>query len=448
MKKQNICAWLLLAIMLLGVLPVSAAQSFMPDKPVTARAYYLYNVDTGEAVAELNSAAPMYPASLTKIMTCILALESGQDLDSTEITYPQYVQDYLYTYQLENGRISLAGLMAGEILSLRDLLHAIMLPSANEAAMIIADHIGGSQEGFAELMNNRARELGAANTHFVNANGLFNENHVTTAEDMAIISRHAISLDGFIEIVKEYSYDTGPTNKNDNLHWESTNEMGLAESSYYYPSLTGIKTGWTPEAGRCFVSTATRDGFTYLLVVMGSEDTDADGNVMQTNMAFEDTKTLYDWVFSSFRVKTLVENGKIVAEIPLRLAMDKDFIKLMTNERFTALMHHTVDSSSVTIIPEIPESIDAPVRKGDEIGEARLILSGEEIGRVGLLAAESVEASPALIVLEQVKGIVATFWFKFAVIFIVLAVFAYIILMLARNRRRARMGNYKPRRRI
>jgi D-alanyl-D-alanine carboxypeptidase len=383
-------------------------------------------------------------------MTCILALENTEDLDSTEVAYPQYVQDYLYNYQLENGAISLGGLMAGETLTMRDLLHAIMLPSANEAAMIIADHIGGSQEGFVAMMNKRAKELGAANTNFANANGLFDENHVTTAEDLAKMAMHALTLEGFRDIVKETSYETGPTNMHDNLYWETTNEMGVPESSYYMPSVTGVKTGYLPEAGRCFVSTATRDGFTYLLVVMGCDYQDAEGNPLPANMAFQDTKTLYDWVFESFKVKTLVENGKIVAEIPLKLALDKDFVKLMTSERFTALMHHTVDSSSVTIVPQnMPESLDAPVRKGDKIGEAALILSGEEIGRVGLLAAESVEASQALIMWEKVRAIISTFWFKFAVVFTVLSIFAYIILMLLRTRRRRRTGSgYKPRRRI
>ena len=448
MKYRITSAILIIFVLLYNGTSVFAAQ-FRPEAPVSARAYYLYNLDTGEAKAELNSAEPMYPASLTKIMTCILALENTEDLE-TEVTYPQSVQDYLYNYQMENGAISLGGLMAGETLTMRDLLYAIMLPSANEAAMIIAAHVGGSQEGFVEMMNNRAKELGAVNTNFANANGLFDENHVTTAEDIAIMAMHALTLDGFADIIKETSYETGPTNKHENLYWETTNDMGVPESSYYMPSLTGIKTGFLPQAGRNFVSTATRDGFTYLLVVMGCDYQDAEGSLLPQNMAFQDTKTLYDWVFESFKVKTLVENGKIVGEIPLKLALDKDFVKYMTSERFTALMHHTVDSSSVTIVPRnLPESLDAPVKKGDVLGEAALVLAGEEIGRVGLLAAETVEASQSLIMWEQARGIISTFWFKFAVVFTVLSIFAYIVLMVARNRRRRRSGaGYKPRRRI
>lgn len=424
-----------------------AAQIYYPETPVSAKAYYLYSLDTGEMISQRNADQPVYPASTTKIMTCILALEQTADLDAATVIYPQYIQNYLYTYQQRVGAISLSGLIAGETLSMRQLLYALMLPSGNEAAMIIADHIAGSQEDFLVMMNARAKELGALNTNFANANGLHDENHVTTAMDMAKIAEHAITLPGFMDIVNKPAHDSGPTSKHDNLHWESTNYMIMPENQYYYPGLSGIKTGTLPEAGRCFVSTATRDGFKYLLVVMGSDYYDENGKQLPGNMAFNDTKILYDWVFDSYRVKTLVEKGKYVAEIPLKLSMDKDYITLMTSDRFTALMYYMVEASNVMIVPEIPDYIDAPVKEYDKIGEARLMLSGEEIGRVDLLAAESVEASQPLVILEKVKRVLASFWFKFGVIYAFLLIIAYIITMISRNRRR-RASAYRPRRRI
>lgn len=425
-----------------------AAADYAPNEAVTANAYYLYNVDTGKVISQKNADMPMYPASLTKIMTCILALENVEDIDREPVVYPKYVEEYLYLYQREHGAISLGGLSAGEELSMAKLLHALMLPSANEAAMIIADHIAGSQEAFADMMNQRARELGATNTNFVNANGLFDENHVTTASDMAKIALYATGLPRFMEIVSEYTYNSGATNLHENLRWESTNKMIVPESEYYYPGLKGVKTGTLPEAGRCFASTATRDGFTYLLIVMGSDYLDENGKVLPRNKAFDDTAVLYDWAFESWRVKTLVEKGKYVDEIPLRLSMDRDFIKLMTSDRFTSLVNvDEVDASSVIIVSEIPEYIDAPVKKYDKIGEASLMLSGEEIGRVDLLAAETAEASTLLVTLEKVKSIMRSFWFKFAVVFVFLLIIAYIIMMIGRNRRR-RAQSYRPRRRM
>lgn len=447
MKKKAFLIFLIMLTILSATFTGTAAPLYMPEAPFTAKAVYLYNIDTGAVISEQNSTQPMYPASLTKIMTCILALENTGDLDFETVTFPQYVQDYLYTYQLQNGGVSLGGLSANEEISMRKLLYALMLPSANEAAMMIANHLAGSQEAFAEMMNRRAKELGATNTHFVNANGLFDENHTTTAEDMAKIALHAMSLPGFMDITSTISFDSGETNKHDNLHWESTNLMMMPENSYYYPGLRGIKTGSLPESGRCFISTATKNGFTYLLVIMGSDYYDAEGNVLPGNKAFDDTRVFYDWVFASYKVKTLVEKGKIVAEIPLRLSMDKDFVKLMTDDRFTKLMNTNIEASSVVIVPEVPDSLDAPVKKGDVVGEAKLMLSGEEVGRVKLLASESVEASQLLILWEKVKEIMRSFWFKFAVVFIVSLIISYIIMMILRNRRRRRSG-YKGRRRL
>lgn len=425
------------------------ARADTPPFEVGAKAAYLYNLDTDTLIYAKNEDEPMYPASVTKIMTCILALENTPDLDGTMATFPTYVQDYLYNYQRQNGVISLGGLLAGEELSMRQLLYALMLPSANEAAMVIADHLGGSQEGFVEMMNKRAKELGAKNTHFANANGLFDENHVTTAYDLAQMTKHAMELPGFMDIVSSSTYDSGPTNKHDNLTWNSTNQMMIQGNNYYYPSLKGIKTGTLPESGRCFVSSATRDGFTYLLVVLGSPYLDAEGKAMQNNTAFEDTAKIYDWVFDTYKVKSLMEKGYRVTEIPLRLSMDQDHIPLMAGERFTALVNKSIEASSVTPIPEIPDSIDAPVTKGDKIGEVRLMLNGEEIGRVPLLAAQTVAASPMLVMLEKVKAVMKSFWFKFGVVFAVALIILYIVLMIIRNRNRRRYNdNYRPRRRL
>lgn len=433
-----------------STLPVFAQEEgYPPNFTVESGAVYLYNLDTEEVIYSKNAHEPMYPASLTKIMTCILALENTPDPATEIITYPQYVQDYLYDYQYikGNGIVSNAELMAGEQLPMEDALYALMLPSANEVAMTIAHHIGGSQEAFAAMMNKRARELGANNTSFVNPNGLFDPKHVTTAYDMAQLARHAMSLPGFMDVVTTSSYTCPPTNKHENLVWTSTNRMMMQNSEYYYAPLKGIKTGTLPESGRCFVSTATKDGFTYLLVIMGAPYLDESGKALPQQMAFVETKRFYEWAFENFRVKTLVDKGKHVGDIQLNLNLDQDRLRLMTAERVTALLHRDIEASNVTFDTQIPESWNAPVKKGDEIGEVALMLSGEEVGRVKLLAAESVEASTVLVALEKVKSVTRSFWFKFTVILIVLLIVSYIALTIVRNRNRRRRG-YKPRRRI
>jgi len=446
---KYLCSLLVIAVVCVSLSAgAHAAAVGEPNFDISAKGVYLYNLDTDLLIYEKNADEPMYPASLTKIMTCILALEKTGDLDKEMLTYPNYIQDYLYNYQYVqgNGGVSTGGLLAGQELPMRELLYALMLPSANEAAMIIADHLAGSQESFADMMNARARELGCTGTSFVNPNGLFDARHVTTPRDMALLTQHAMDLPGFMEIVSTTTRRYTPSGGSE-LVWETTNQMMVEKSSYYYPALRGVKTGTLPESGYCFVSTATRDGFTYLLVVMGAPITDSEGKTVSQNTAFAETQRLYDWVFDTYKRKSLVERGKYVKEIPLRLSMDKDFLQLMTADRFTALVPNSVEASSVTMKFDIPESVDAPVKKGDLIGKVTLVLAGEEIGEVELLAAESVSASTLLLVLEKVRAVVGSFWFKFAIIFILLLIAFYVVMIILRNRGRRKSG-YRPRRRL
>ena len=253
--KRSVSAILLVIILFICSLPVSAAPNHTPDREVQSGSVYLYNMNTQKMVYQKNAEKQLYPASLVKIMTCILALENTADLDREIVTYPAYVQDYLFNYQRVHGaNISLAGMFAGEQMPMRELLYGLMLRSGNEVAMIIADHIAGGQAEFVEMMNARARRLGALNTNFTNAHGLFDPAQVTTAKDMAIITEYAMSLPGFMDIVSATSYVAGPTNKNERLEWSTTNLMMMPNSRYYYPHLQGIKTGTIPESGRCFVS--------------------------------------------------------------------------------------------------------------------------------------------------------------------------------------------------
>ena len=423
---------------------VLSVSNIAPGFEIGAEAVYLFNLDTDSLIWERNSGQPMYPASLTKMMTTIIAMENTADLDSEMVLFPNHIQDHLFNFQQIHGSISLGGMIAGDEFSMRDMIFAMMLPSANEAAMSVAHHIGGSQEDFVEMMNQRARQLGATNTNFVNATGLYDPNHISTARDIFIITKHAMGLDGFAEIASTIVHEASPANRERNLVWNTTNHMMIPANRYFYPHLSGIKTGTLPQAGRCFVSTATRDGFTYILVVMGSPFID-----MTENAAFYDTRNIYEWVFNTFRRRALVEQGRYVTEIPLRLSMDRDHLQLMTAERVTALMPAGIDIASIDRAFDLPDRIDAPVTRGEHIGTMTMLLDGEELGRVDLLAGESISANPLLVILDRVREVVGSFWFRFTVIFILLLILAYAALMIRKNKqRRRRPPTYKPRRRV
>lgn len=446
MKKLSL--FLVAILLTVGtVLPAFAATE--PDFEVAAEAIYLYNLDEDIVVYEKNADEQRVPASLTKIMTAILAIENTPDLDSEIVTYPMDVQEFLYTYQLSEGAVSSAGLVMGEEMTMREYLYAMLLPSGNEAAMCIAEHIGGTQEDFAAMMTAKAQEIGAINTTFLNANGLYAEGHVTTAYDMALITRYAMELPDFMEIVSTYEYTISSTNKHpDGLTWTSTNEMMNPESSLYYEGLAGIKTGTLEESGRCFISTATRNDYNYLLVVMGAPYLDENGSVVRPNSAFSEATQMYNWAFTNFSIQPLVDKGKVFYSIPVRFSMDTDEVQLIAETSFSALVSADEDVNADYFTYEIPESLDAPVKSGDYVGEVVVRTSnGEELGRVSLIAAENVESSSFLIMTDKMKQFTSTFGFKVIVTFVVLLIIAYIIIMVMHNntkKRRSASGKKRP----
>lgn len=410
-------------------------------------AVYMVELTTDTLIHSRNATERKYPASLTKIMTAILTLEHFDDL-SEEITFTAELQNYVYEINVSyGGGISTGGIVLGETLTVEQLLYAIMLPSANEAAVMLANEIGGgSLETFADMMNEKAKEIGCLDTHFVNSNGLFDENHYSTAYDMYLITKYALQYDTFRKIVSTPSYDTGPTNQQDNLHWDNTNKMIVEGSGFYYPQITGVKTGTLEEAGRCLITTAEKDGYEYLLVMMGAPYLDENGEYISPNQAFVLTAQFYDWVFDTYKAKTIVEKGDKVSSINnLRLAKGgKDHLQLVSGQTFSALIPNNIDVSNVRRIAynlngeRIGENdyATAPIQKGDVMGELKLILYGSELGSVDLIAAEDIEVSPLLAVLDQISRMFQSFWFKFLFLFLLLFVVIFIISTIIKNKRK------------
>ena len=274
MRKLKTVASLLLAVVITGLSAITPAfADYDPGFDVDAEAVYFINLDTGKVIYEKDADKKVYPASTTKIMTALLALENIPDLDTPQIELKLYIQN-----ALSGTGASLAGILRGETFTPRELLYAALLPSGNEAAMMLGDYVGdGSLDYFAEMMNEKAAELGAVNTHFVNASGMHDDDHYTTAYDMYLITMAALENETFREIVSTNYYYAGEDQNGNPLHWNTTNFLISPGSTYYYPYATGVKTGTTDEAGRCLVSTAEKDGYHYLMVMMGAPQYDSNG---------------------------------------------------------------------------------------------------------------------------------------------------------------------------
>lgn len=253
----------LFIIISVSVLPTSAI-SYSNDVKTLSDSILLVNMDTGQVVFEKDPDSKRYPASTTKIMTYIIAVENIDDLENTRIPIKQEVLD-----TLDGTGSSLANLEShvGGTMSAIDLLYSMMVPSGNDASVVIADYIGGGNiDKFVDLMNKKAEELGCENTHFENPDGLHHDNHYTTARDLYKIATYALTLPKFEQITNTTTYYC----EGDDYPLVTTNYMidQNRGGEYYYMYANGIKTGTTNEAGRCLVTTATADGYSYIAVLL------------------------------------------------------------------------------------------------------------------------------------------------------------------------------------
>ncbi len=413
----------------------SVYADYTPPFEVSAEAVYVVNLDTDTVVYQKNANKKMYPASLTKLMTTILAFENTTDLDNTMVRCGATVWDEFINMGLKSSDISSAGIIPGEDRSMRDLLYCMLLPSANEAASIVASYVGGSRSDFVAMMNQKAQELGAVSTHYVNPHGLHDEDQYTTAQDMYLIAKYAMQIPGFMEIATTNSYTLVASNKRGQEYISTTNRMQVPGSDMYYQYIRGVKTGTTDEAGRCFISTATKDGYTYLIVLLGAPIYDETGARHSQNKAFEDTKQLYQWAFDSFEVKELLNNEQPIAEVELKLNWDKDYLHLRPETSFTALVPRTVGDGDVIQRFNVPSFVNAPVKKGDVVGTVELMVMGSRVGSINLLAEDDAERSEVLYWYEILKAATKTVWFYIGVSVFVLLLIIMIVGSIIASRR-------------
>lgn len=418
------------------------AATFNVDVNTTSDVVYLLNMDTNTVVYEKNSTKKAYPASTTKIMTYIVTVENVGDLNTTRVLVDDEV---LAT--LDGTGSSLSGLQffKGTYVTVYDLLQCMMIKSGNDAALLLANYIGeGSIQKFVDLMNQKAEEIGCKNTHFTNPHGLHDENHYTTAEDMAIMTQYAQTLPEFNEIANATTaYLSVDQEKEYPLI--TTNYMidETRGGSYYYPPAKGIKTGTTDEAGYCLVSTASGDGYTYMCIVFGSPCVDKDGNEIETNGAMVDSKALYKWAFENLEIKTVVDQETPICEIPVKLAWDQDTVLLVPQGSYSTILPANIESSSMDVETNIPESLTAPIIEGTVIGTATISYANQELTTVNLIAGETVERSKILHFLDSSGKIIHSQWMILSIAVVVLLFIIYAIITLIYNNNKKKKKNMK-----
>lgn len=410
------------------------AYNFTPEGvKLKSETVYMENLDTENTIIDINSDKQYYPASLTKIMTCVLVLdEFKDDVDGLKKTKVSAGAEAFK--ELENTFASTAGIEKNEKLSYYDLLCALMLPSACEAANILAVNIGGSIDGFVEMMNSKAGALGMKNTVYYNAHGLDlgGNNNVTTCRDQAILCKYALNnYPIFTEITSKYSYtlSNGTTVIN-------TNSLLDESSDFYYGYVNGIKTGFYDEAGRCLASVATKDGYTYLIVSMKAPAKDKNGNDVMYSC--QDHKNLYMWAFDNLDYSVFVEENEEITEATVSYGKDADFVTLKPANEVSKIWLNSIDISKVERKITVDNNIIAPVYKGDTLGKLDLIYEGETIGSVKLVATSDLERATIKAEAAIASEFFSSKQFKIALFIIILVVILYIIIFKALTKKRYR----------
>lgn len=397
-----------------------------------AKAAILLDMNTGRTVYEKNIDEKVYPASLTKIMTCLLALENGNLSDIVTIGEG--------AFNGLDGNSSTAGLQVGEQLSLNDLLYCLMLSSGNEAANAVAEHIAGSTTDFVRMMNERAYELGCTGTHFVNPHGLHDEEHYTTVRDLVAITRAALKSENFKTITNTASYTLPATNLSAERELTTTNQLidPSTSNSFYYKRAIGIKTGYTTPAGRCVISCAKGDGMYFLAVICGAETTILDtGDVRMES--FPECIRLFDYGFDQFTYVTVISPLYPLAQITVNNSAASQVVSLAPAEEIRLLLPKDYDPELLLIEPEpSAQSVDAPVCSGDVLGSVSVRYDGELLGTTDLLAINDVARSDMSAAASETGSYIQQNWWKWVVTVIVLAIAGFGVWLVVLRFRRAR----------
>ena len=342
-----------------GAVPADASELVIP-----APSAILIERETGTVLYEKDADRKLEPASVTKVMTILLIAEA---IDAGEIGFDDTVIASARAASMGGSQVYLK---EGEEMSVREMLKCIVVSSANDCAVAMAEYLAGSEEGFVIRMNERAAELGMVNTSFKNCTGLYDDpTHLTTARDIALMSREVLSH----RWIRDFTTIWTDTIRDGAFGLSNTNKL-----IRFYPGATGLKTGYTSRAGRCLAASAERDGVEYIAVVL---------NCATTEDRFESAKTLLSYAFANYTTVKVLP-GSVIPPVPVELGKAR-FVQPVLAEEKSVVVKKS-EAGSVQSSVELIETAKAPVAEGDVLGRLTLTLGGEELASVDLVAAGSV----------------------------------------------------------
>lgn len=372
-----------------GSAAADASYSASEPPELSSPAAFLVDPVTGTVLLEKNADEQREPASTTKVMTALVVLENA-DLDD-QVTVEASDFDEV------TADSSVAGLVAGETLSVRDLLACLLLPSGNDASYVLARHVAGDWQSFVAMMNEKAAELGCTGTHFANPCGLPDDAHYTTARDLATIFSAAAEYPEFVEIAGSATWDLPATSGNPARTLHTTDLLVDPESPVYMDGVvTAGKTGYTGDAGKCLVVGAEKDGMGLVGVVLGASDA-ADASGVTEN--FYDMRTMLDWGFGAWEYGEVVSAGDVLLSADVTLSTDGEAVDAQSAGSVVATVPRGTTLADLTVTPAWQDnegdagSFQAPLEEGQALGQAEVSLDGRTLGTVALVAASGMGLS-------------------------------------------------------
>lgn len=428
--KKICCFAIALIFCAAAFTPFAAADTAPPE--LSASAYALANAADGEIMESKNAESKMSPASLTKMLTAVVVADRTEDLDGQRVTVSNNAVD-----QLNGTGSSTGGLIAGETYTPRELLNLLLVCSANDAANVLAEFIAGGNTAFAKLMNEKAVEIGMTGSNFVNPHGLDDDNHYTTAKDLALLACELMKYPDLREIWARDSFELPETEKQEARVIKTTNPMISEDSEYYSADVTGGKTGSTDSAGRCLTVSARRGDTGFVLVLLKCPPKYENGKSVRTE--FTGAKAMLDYAFSAYRYTCLGKAGDVVSIKSAGNTFRKNVTAALEKDVW-AMLKSGADAEDVKISTEWSKKykkITAPVQKDAVLGKALFVLNGETVGETGIVAAEEVRANRLIVFWKTIDVFVYTI---LVIIGILLLAFAALVIRatIIRARRRAR----------
>lgn len=402
------------------VTPISANAFTVTGFDITAKAGALISLDTGEYLYENNIDQKMYPASITKIMTAILVLENENFDPEGKITMTKSALDLV----LGTGS-TVSNFVEGEEFSQLDLIYLILMASSGDCTYLAAEYYGGSVENFVTMMNDKAKKLGLSSTHYTNPVGLHDDDNYTTVRDIYTLTSYALKNKIFKEVC-ETPRHIMKTNLTEKKTLSTTNALQDTTTNYYYQYAKGVKTGYTDEAGRCLVSTASYNGYNYMCILLGCPP--------KEKKHFSESILLYRWGFNNFSFKKVADSNEPVCEMPVKLSLDTDFVPLFFKEPFITVLPNEADDSTIVVKPHLSsESVDAPIKKGQVLGKADIMYAEKIIGTAELIAGEDINPSLLLVIINHIKIALTSVYMKIILIILAVCIVIFILLCIRLN---------------